>query len=525
MLRTRRLKLKSLYNARDLGGYAVPGGRTKFGVFLRSDVPSGLPECDIQALKDYGVTMCLDFRSGPEMTRDSIISDYITLDWVQYRHIPTYSEDGFRTTHEKYWVNDMAPEHGPYPWIFGYNRIVDYGKKWIKECVEAAAECDGVLQFHCSSGKDRTGMCSAILLAIAGVSKYDIAADYCMSQALLDRKYAQTRPNYRIDDRYLNAGDKFILTSPVNMLSVMDHIEKDLGGIDAYLNSCGVSGATIQKIRDKFVEKFDDNGDIRAKYVRKMQMDSMNNARDLGGYPVDGGRTKFGVFLRTDLPYNLTDRDVEALKSYGVKTSLDFRSEPEKSGEIPELHFKGKPSDCEKMDWVEYCHIPTYTPDGLKTGHKYYFATEVDEPGFTWGDAYIRILRDGGDWVRQCVEKAAESDGIMQFNCSSGKDRTGIFAAILLAIAGVEKWDIVADYCVSQSYLEPSFEKKFPDFSTEDRSKNTSIRFAFTDPNNMFAAMDYIENEFGGIDAYLTGRCGVKPEVIEKIREKFIEKE
>ena len=57
---TRRLRLEGMYNTRDLGGYAVPGGRTRFGVFLRSERPSDLSENDIKALRDYGVKLCLE---------------------------------------------------------------------------------------------------------------------------------------------------------------------------------------------------------------------------------------------------------------------------------------------------------------------------------------------------------------------------------------------------------------------------------------------------------------------------------
>lgn len=520
MQKVRRLRLEALHNARDLGGYPVPGGRTKFGVFLRSDVPSGLPESDIQALKDYGVTLCLDFRSGPEM--NGTISDYVTLDWVEYRHMPTYSPDGFRTTHERYFVNDMTK--GDFPWIFGYNRIIDLGKKWVKGCVEAAAECRGVMQFHCSSGKDRTGVCSAILLAIAGVNKYDIAANYCVSQPLLDRKY-MNRPGYVTDDRYKNNDNKFIQTSPVNMLAVMDHIENEYGGIDSYLLSCGVEKKTIEKIRDKFIEKFDESDDSQSTFTRRLNLEGLYNTRDLGGYAVPGGRTKFGVFLRSELPFNLTKGDAQALRDYGVKMCLDFRSDPEASGEIPELHFKGKPSDYENFDWLEYYRMPTYTPDGLRCNHKFYFATEIDEPGFTWGKAYIRILTGGQKWLKACLEKVAECDGAVQFHCSSGKDRTGVFAAVLLSIAGVEKWDIAADYCVTQPLLDRSYVKRFPEYTGEDRTVIASIPFAVTDPNNMLTAMDYLENELGGIDKYLTEYCGVSPETIEKIREKFIEKD
>ena len=63
---TRRLPLEGLCNARDLGGYAADGGVTRFGVYIRSEAPCGLPEHTVRALRDYGVTMAVDLRSEKE---------------------------------------------------------------------------------------------------------------------------------------------------------------------------------------------------------------------------------------------------------------------------------------------------------------------------------------------------------------------------------------------------------------------------------------------------------------------------
>lgn len=249
---TRRLRLEGLYNTRDLGGYAVPGGRTKFGVFLRGERPSGMSENDTKALRDYGVTMSLDFRS--EVERGHAPSDLENYDWVEYRHMPTYTPDGFNTGLDRYYVSDLS--HGKFPWIYAYNHVIDGAFEWIRDCFAAAAECEGVLQFHCSSGKDRTGIFAALLLAVAGVEMWDIVADYCVSECLLDRMYAKTRDWYSQEDREANMDNEFIKTSHINMFGVMDHINKDYGGIEKYLTeTVGVPMETIEKIREKFIEK------------------------------------------------------------------------------------------------------------------------------------------------------------------------------------------------------------------------------------------------------------------------------
>ena len=73
----RRLMTRGLYNARDLGGLPTRDGKvTRFGVFVRSEAPVGLPREDIQYLKDYGGTASMDFRSTGEVeARPSDLKD------------------------------------------------------------------------------------------------------------------------------------------------------------------------------------------------------------------------------------------------------------------------------------------------------------------------------------------------------------------------------------------------------------------------------------------------------------------
>ncbi len=60
----RRLPLKSLRNARELGGWHTPEGMTRYGVFLRTDMHGSVSEEDMAYLKDYGVTMDVDLRGA-----------------------------------------------------------------------------------------------------------------------------------------------------------------------------------------------------------------------------------------------------------------------------------------------------------------------------------------------------------------------------------------------------------------------------------------------------------------------------
>lgn len=245
-----------------------------------------------------------------------------------------------------------------------------------------------------------------------------------------------------------------------------------------------------------------------------MIFESLYNARDLGGYAVPEGRTKFGVFMRSEMPVGISEKDKKALRDYGVTMSLDFRSTPE---------AKIMVSDLKEAPWVEYIHAPTYpeTPEKIKNTD--FIKPNFDDVDFSWGREYIKMLENGRDWAKFCIGKAAECDGVLHYHCYTGKDRTGVFSAMLLSIAGVEKWDIAADYCVSQCLLDRFYIEKIPTFDTVDRRNNLQNKFIHTPSSNMFMLLDYVEDNYGGMTGYLSA-CGVKKETIEKIKEKFIEK-
>jgi hypothetical protein len=63
----------------------------------------------------------------------------------------------------------------------------------MSSAVTACAEADGCVLFHCTTGKDRTGILACCLLGAVGVSREDIAADYCLSQVYLQDMFAGMR--------------------------------------------------------------------------------------------------------------------------------------------------------------------------------------------------------------------------------------------------------------------------------------------------------------------------------------------
>lgn len=247
---TRHLKLQRVYNTRDLGGYSnEDGGTTRFGVFLRSDAPCELPEEDVQALLDYGVTASMDLRSdGERASRPSSLRDSTT-----YYEKPLFAQAAILGAKSAHSPDDT--------WLERYIDMAESSQAWAVEALRIAAGNEGCLLFHCTTGKDRTGLLSCYLLSIAGVSREDIAADYCISELFLGPVYQRmiqgkmnldkTKSLPPISKEKLEA---FFRTPAEAMLGLIDYLTEKYGSVVGYLLQAGVPEETISAIREKLVE-------------------------------------------------------------------------------------------------------------------------------------------------------------------------------------------------------------------------------------------------------------------------------
>lgn len=157
-------------------------------------------------------------------------------------------------------------------------------------------------------------------------------------------------------------------------------------------------------------------------------------------------------------------------------------------------------------------------PEPAKPGEPSFF--DID-----WVPVYLDITERGKDWVRRNFELAAECEGCLLYHCFTGKDRTGVFTALLLGVCGVDKIDIIADYSLSMSCLRPFYDELpgGPYFVDSEGRPDYARGFYRTAPETMERVIEYWEKTYGSITGYVRA-CGVSDETIRRIREKLIEK-
>jgi protein-tyrosine phosphatase len=198
---TRDLDWEGCRNVRDLGGLPAAGGaRTRPRALVRADSLERLTARGWAALEAHGVRTVIDLRNDDEVGAD----DAPRPPAVATIHFPL---DGMEDT--EFWDVWMhRPEFGtPHyygPWL---ERFPDRARAVLSAI--AGAQPGGVA-IHCVGGKDRTGLVTMLVLAVAGVPAEDAAGDYALSlerlgpDPVLDAFYAQlgTTPEAVFADVY-----------------------------------------------------------------------------------------------------------------------------------------------------------------------------------------------------------------------------------------------------------------------------------------------------------------------------------
>ena len=233
----RYLNLDSMKNTRDLGGYETKSGQyTKVKKYIRGSSSANLSLQDKKNIIEYGITHVLDLRSVFEIEHQPSLLQH---GHFEYCNIPLLQET----------TMSILPDLSQYEGMSGYYiYLLEANKKQIKLIFEYLYENLGQnILFHCSSGKDRTGLISALLLDLAGCFEQDIVVDYRLSNEYnqeMINKLKAVMPQK--DQPFLYALDQY-------MIEVLDYIYDEFGSAKGYLMDCGVSLQKIEDIINDFI--------------------------------------------------------------------------------------------------------------------------------------------------------------------------------------------------------------------------------------------------------------------------------
>lgn len=250
-----------------------------------------------------------------------------------------------------------------------------------------------------------------------------------------------------------------------------------------------------------------DHGEIDPRELRRFPLEGPVNFRDLGGYTTTEGRTVRPRHLfRSDALHRLTHADVERVHALGVSTIIDFRT-------TFELEAAGR-GGIELLD-AQHLHLPTFDSTRPLLDDDEIVKTLVTAP-----DAYMSMLRNGAPAYARALRHVATSEDPVVFFCAAGKDRTGVFAALVLGLVGVADADIVADYALTGEVIEKIHALRDPDLARERRYElGQDLHNAF--PESMAATIERLHAEWGDWAGYADA-IGVGPDVRADLRARLL---
>jgi len=241
--------LENVFNLRDLGGYPTDRGtRVVSRRLYRADGLNRLSERDAETMKALGIRTVVDLRTHDE--REKYGSAPTHLFDATALHLPLIDE---------LWpLFEPDDDHDPVVYLIErYHEMTVEGAPALAQLVELAAlHPDAVpLVFHCSAGKDRTGVAAAVLLGILGVPHDVIAADYAHSALAMADLTAWVRQQHPEDADTMSDQPAAFLSCPVEaMAGFLDQMSGRFGSVDAYADSIGVSADTRDLLRATFTE-------------------------------------------------------------------------------------------------------------------------------------------------------------------------------------------------------------------------------------------------------------------------------
>jgi protein-tyrosine phosphatase len=244
-------------NFRDLGGYVNNGGqRVKWRKILRCGHLANLSEKDLDTLERIGVNKIHDFRRNEEQSQSpsqAIRAEFIDDYQISIGDISRFWEFLFEGA--------LTPDSSHDLVVNSYRSCIDVVipafSRFMRHIVDNANHTS---VFHCSAGKDRTGMAAALILAALDVPRQTIVEDYLLTQQHYDSSRLIEIIEGHLRDAKVDNWDREWLTPYVsvhedNIVAFLDAIDDRYGSMNHYLKGgLGLSQDDLDSLQKQLLE-------------------------------------------------------------------------------------------------------------------------------------------------------------------------------------------------------------------------------------------------------------------------------
>ena len=240
---------------------------------------------------------------------------------------------------------------------------------------------------------------------------------------------------------------------------------------------------------------------------RLLPFEGAHNFRDLGGYPSSfGGTTRWGVLYRAAGLSEMTEADLRELHQLGIRTVYDLRRDDEREmapDPVPTVHV------------CLMSHVLANAPMPDRSS-----LVDHDDGTQFMRQLYSGLLAHAGEEIGRLIRHLVDGDSAPAvFHCTAGKDRTGVVAALILLAVGVDRETVLDDFELTNRYVtRETHAAMYQRMLDHGMSPEAAAGMFAAARGSMAAALDELDEVYGGAEAYLTTHAGLDAGHLARLR-------
>lgn len=259
------------------------------------------------------------------------------------------------------------------------------------------------------------------------------------------------------------------------------------------------------------------------------------NFRDLGGYiSEDGRQTAWRKVFRSAQLNQLQPEGVQSIANLGIDAVIDLRFDEESEVYPTMRHAFPKATFYTWRDELADATQPTPNSDKMRRSWRDSLESgDPDEVREAMRINYPTKLYSHRGIYRRMLLRLIEGDTLL-FHCAAGKDRTGVAAALILSLLGVDYDQIVTDYLLTQSLIEGRMETwlaggatdsdKYENFQKKltEQPKELLKPVLDADISYIQTLLEYVDSTYGSFESYATKQLELSQDQLQALRNNLL---